>query len=310
MDKEEYKKVIASLPQEEKSYFQKWFVSEQDTIDWDVYRSKGYKNVIKTKKIVEDHALKVTGKPKQLNLAFMPVKLARTSPFFPMSRKDMKDRPIFNEVVMENAWGKITVSGVKLSIYDESVLLAVLSLSRQHRHHLINTTYTELCHTMNINKGTTQYNSISQSLKRLTGTVVNTELYEQKDGKKTIIEDIAGTMINHVRQQPQSTKVEIDVSPYFLALYGANLTTSINLDERSKLKGDITKAIYRFLQTHEAGAIPFGMLTFCKGINLETEQPLAEIRKKLRSALTELCAQGHIKKGWKIDNSDRIFIPR
>lgn len=219
----------------------------------------------------------------------MPVKLARTSPFFPMSRRDMQIRPIFNEVVMENSWGKITVSGQKLSIHDESVLLAVLSLARQARHHLIKTTYAEMCRTMNINKGTSQYKSISKSLKRLAGTVVNTELYEQEEKKKTVVEDIIGTMISHVRQQPKSTKIEIDVSPYFLSLYGANLTTSIDLDERAKLKGDITKPIYRFLQTHEPGAVPFGLLTFCKGINLDTEQPLAEIRKKLRKALAELC---------------------
>jgi hypothetical protein len=115
----------------------------------------------------------------------MPVKLARTSPFFPMSRRDMQIRPIFNEVVMENSWGKITVSGQKLSIHDESVLLAVLSLARQARHHLIKTTYAEMCRTMNINKGTSQYKSISKSLKRLAGTVVNTELYEQEEKNKT-----------------------------------------------------------------------------------------------------------------------------
>lgn len=310
MDKKEYDEMLPSIPEEQKGHFQKWYVAEQDTIDWEVYQSKGYRNVIKVKKIVEDHALKITGKPKQLNLAFMPVKLARTSPFFPMSRKDMSVRPIFNEVVMENSWGKITVSGQKLSIYDESVLLAVLSLARQCGQHLIKTTYAEMCRTMNIKKGTNPYKSIRQSLKRLTGTTVNTELYEQENNKKVVVEDIIGPMITHVRQQPKATKVEIDVSPYFLSLYGVNLTTSIDLDERAKLKGDITKAIYRFLQTHQPGAVPFGLLTFCKGINLDTEQPLAEIRKKLRKALAELCKQGHIKKGWKIDKSDRVHLPR
>lgn len=310
MDKKEFNELLPTIPQDKRHHFLKWFTSEQDTIDWDVYKSKGYRNALKVKKVVEDHALKVTGQPKQLNLAFMPVKLARTSPFFPMSRKDMRTRPIFNEVIMENAWGKITVSGQKLSIYDESVLLAVLSLTRQQRNHMVKTNYAELCRTMNISKGTTQYKSISKSLKRLAGTVVNTELYEQEGKEKTIIEDIIGTMITNVRQQPKSTKVEIDINPYFLSLYGANLTTSINLDERAKLKGDITKAIYRFLQTHKPGAVPFGLLTFCKGINLDTEQPTAEIRKKLRKALAELCRQGHIKKGWKLDKSDRVHLPR
>ena len=83
MNKEEFDKALATIPTEEVGHFQKWYVAFQDTVEWEQFKSEGYRHVAEVVKDVEKHVTKVMGKPKQLKLAFMPMELARTSPFFP-----------------------------------------------------------------------------------------------------------------------------------------------------------------------------------------------------------------------------------
>ena len=47
---------------------------------------------------------------EQLPLSFMPTPMTRTSPFFPMSKKAMADRP-FEQLKWETSWGQMSVSG-------------------------------------------------------------------------------------------------------------------------------------------------------------------------------------------------------
>lgn len=308
MNKNEFDKLLPTLPSDEKKAFTEWYAAHQDVVSWEVFKSQGYRHVQNLKKEVEAHVTKVTGKPKQLQLAFMPTKIARTSPFFPMSKKEMAQRPTYNQFVIENRWGRITISGPRLSIYDESVLLALLLLAKRHKSHRFQTTYSVLCEEMKVSRGANTYKAIGMSLKRLAGAVVDTELYESEQDKK-VIESITGVMVTHVRQQEKTSKVEVEISSYFLSLYGANLTTSLDLELRAKLKGDNAKALYRFLQTHQPSKIPFGLLTLCHGININTELPLPEIRRQIRGAMNELKKHRYILSG-VIDKSDNVYISR
>ena len=310
MDKAEFDKVLVSLSQEEKSYFHTWYVAYQDDVSWEQFKSKGYQHVVKVKKEVEAHVLKVTGRPKQLKLAFMPTDMTRTSPFFPMSRKEMKNRELYQDFVIENSWGRITFSGPQLSVSDETVLLALCFLAKKYKSDYFQTTYAELCRLMGVNRGKNTYKAIESTLKRLTRAVVDTDLYEPDNNKQEITRSISGAILSQADQQIKSSKIDITLSPYFLSLYAVNLTTSLNIDERAKLKGDTAKALYRFLQSHAPSSVPFGLMTLCHGINLNVKQPTFEIRKQIRAALKELCRQGHVKKGWKIDKSDNVHIPR
>lgn len=308
MELSEYNELLPTLPREEQRAFQTWFIEHQEIISWEKFKTQRYQNVVTVKQDIEKHVAEITGKPKQLQLAFMPTEMARTSPFFPMGRKDMKDRPIYQNFVIENSWGRITISGPKLSIYDESVLLALLILAKRHKNERFQTSYAELCDLMNVARGANPYRAIRDSLKRLAGAVVDTELYASIS-KKKVVESVTGVMVTHVRQQEKTSSVEVEISPYFLALYGANLATALDVEKRSKLKGDTAKALYRFIETHRQSHVPFGLLTLCHGINVNTEQPLFEIRRQIRIALAELKKQGHIKY-WKIDRSDNVHITR
>lgn len=305
-----YELGLAKVKPDERSHYMKWWAAFQDMVTWEDFQKQGYQHLSNIVEEVHEHILKAQGKPEQLKLAFMPKEIARTSPFFPMKRSDMADRPLYKDFVIENRWGTITVSGPKLSINDESVLLAVLFLAKKHKTERFSSNYNEVCQIMGVSRGKNSYTAIADSLSRLAKSIVETNLYDAANSnKRTIVRSITGAIISNVDQQPQSTTVNISLNPYFLALYGANMTTGINLDKRAKLKGDVAKALYRFLETHSGGGVPFGLITLCNAINLNTDQPKAEIRKVIRKSLAELQKQGNVKR-WKIDKKDLVHIFR
>lgn len=309
MDQAEYNKLLPAIPTEERQAFQAWFIEHQDFVTWEQFKSQGYKQVAAVKEDIEKHILAVTGKPQQLKLAFMPNEMARTSPFFPMSRSEMKDRPLYQDFVIENRWGRISITGPRLSIGDESVLLALLVLAKRHKNDKFKTSCAELCEIMGITRGKNQYAAISATLDRLTSAAINTELFKAGSEKKEVTRWIKGTILSNVDFETESSKVGVTLNPYFLGLYAANLTTSLDVIERSKLKGDTAKALYRFIQTHKPGPVPFGLLTLCLGINLNVDQPLFEVRRQIKTAIAELKKHGHIKSG-RIDKSDNVHLSR
>jgi hypothetical protein len=309
MDMVEYNKLLPEIPAKERKAFQAWFVEHQDFVTWEQFKKQGYQRVVEVKEDIEKHILQVTGKPQQLKLAFMPNEMARTSPFFPMSRAEMKDRPLYQDFIIENRWGRISITGPRLSIGDESVLLALLVLAKRHKNDKFKTSCAELCEVMGITRGKNQYAAISVTLDRLVSAAINTELYKTESEKKEIARWIKGTILSNVDFETETGKIEVTLNPYFLGLYAANLTTSLDVSERSKLKGDTSKAMYRFIQTHKPGAVPFGLLTLSLGLNLNVDQPLFELRRQIRTAISELKKHGHIKDG-KIDKSDNVHFIR
>ena len=307
MDLQEYNNLRPTLPPKERRSFQVWFVEYQDFVTWEKFKSQGYRHVMTVKEDIEKHILETTGKPQQLKLAFMPTTMARTSPFFPMGKQEMKDRPAYRDFVIENSWGKIIFSGPKLSIYDESVLLGLLVLAKKHKADRFTTTYAELCEVMSVERGGVQYQSISEALIRLAKSTIETILTSGKN--KAAISSFTGAILSQINQDFKTKKVSVFINHHFLALYGVNLTTFLDVGERAKLKGDTAKALYRFIQTHKPGPVPFGLLTLCLGININTEQPLTEIRRQVKTAIAELKKNGHIKNG-TIDKSDMVKITR
>ena len=308
--KNEYELILQGLTGHEKAHCQRWYIEFSDYVTWEDYKKKGYQHLAEVVEEVQNHILKATGKPQQLKLAFMPTEIARTSPFFPMSRANMKQRLIYTNFVIDNKWGTIKVSGPQLSISDESVLLAVLFLAKKYKADKFGTDYAELCKIMGIERGNNTYKAIADSLERLTMSIVNTKLFDTENlEKREVVRSVSGAILSNVDQKQKATTVEISLNPYFLALYGANLTTGIDLERRSKIKGDISKALYRFLETHKGGGVPYGLLTLCQAINLNTEQRVSDIRKIIRKAFAELQRQGIIKR-WKMDKNDLIHLSR
>lgn len=307
MNQQEFDELLPAIPREHHRAFTAWFVEYQDIISWDKFKDQGYKPAEIARKDIEQHITKTTGNPKQLQLSFMPTSMGRTSPFFVMNKKDMTVRTMYQDFVIENPWGKITVSGPRLSIFDESVLLALLALAKKHKSVVFSTSYSEICEQMDVSRGGGQYISIRDSISRLRKT--STETLLTKGKQKEEVKSFAGSILNQVDQDFVKKKIDVSLNPHFLILYGANLTTSLNMEERAKLKGDATKAMYRFLQTHSPSSHRFHLITLAHAVNIDVDQPLKTIRKQLRASLAELRKYGHVYR-WSIDKNDNVNINR
>ena len=309
MELKEYNELLPTLPPEEKQALQLWFIEYQDRLSWETFKGQGYRDNAVIKADIEAHILEATGKPQQLKLAFMPTAMARTSPFFVMGVAEKKERPVFQDLVIENAWGRITVSGPKLSIHDETILLALLVLAKKHKADRFKTSCAEICSITGINRGKNQYTAIIAAVKRLVQATVDTQLFKAGSPKKEIVRSVIGHFLDEADTESESGKISVRINSLFLTIYAANLTTSIDVTERSMLRSDTGKALYRFIRTHAPGPVPFGLLTICHGIGLDTDQPLTEIRRQIKAAIAELKRHGFLKGGF-VDKSDRVFLTR
>jgi hypothetical protein len=103
-----------------KRVIEKGGLPTQDDVDTWEQSMQEFKT--KTKK----HIQKYSGVPtKQGKLSFMPTDMTRTSPFFPIAKQDMKNRGLVG-IKWETSWSRGRMSGIKLSIYDETVFYALL----------------------------------------------------------------------------------------------------------------------------------------------------------------------------------------
>ena len=74
------------------------------------------------------------------------------------------------------------------------------------------------------------------------------------------------------------------------------LITNINLEFRTKLKGDITKALYRFFRSQKGMTYECHLLTLCKAINLDVTVETFRLRARIKKGFTELKKAGYLKK--------------
>lgn len=309
MNQQEFNELLPAIPVEEKKAFHRWYIEHQDVVSWEEFKAQGYRYAVQLKQEIEAHAEKVTGKPQQLQLAFMPNTMARTSPFFVMGRSEMTNRPEYRDLVIENAWGRITFSGPKLGIHDESVLLALLVLAKKHKTGEFKTSLAEMCETMNISRGKNTYIAVSASLKRLTKATIDTELFKD-DGSKKVARWVIGHIVDEADFETEAGKIRVRMSPSFLTIYANHMATGIDVEARSKLTRDVSRAVFRFVATHDlSGRVPLHLMTIAAGINLDLEQPAKEIRRQLKLAFAELKKAGHLS-AWKTDKNDLVFLTK
>ena len=90
--------------------------------------------------------------------------MTRVSPFFPMSKREMKNRP-FEKLSWETSWGRMVISGEKLSVYDETVLLATLLLLKKYKAGTsFTTTRHEVCRVVGVTPAKIQCLLFAQSV--------------------------------------------------------------------------------------------------------------------------------------------------
>jgi len=247
---------------------------------------------------------------EQLSLfSFMPTSMTRTSPFFPMSRQQMKDRTP-EKLTFPTAWGEVSFKGERLSVYDESILLNLLRLSSvKHQSAEFLTTQHEICRLMGVAPGKNPYNAIWNSIERMTETNIKLKIYSGTGRNRKLSKEMSGSIISFAGRDHKTGKLKVVLNPYFIETYAEGLLTNIDLKFRTSLSGDITKSLYRFFQSqrplYDQGKYTVSLLKLCTAINL-TGEPF-RLRSRIRAGLKELKKNGYFYR-YQIDKNDLVSV--
>jgi hypothetical protein len=171
-------------------------------------------------------------------MSWLPTETARASFFSPIADQDLKGQ--FTEVIFKSSWGEVKVCGPPLNIVDEGVFLALLYLVKQSKKPRIKVNYKAICEVLGITYQTRNRTKIQNSIVKLSITSL---VYSMKGGHSSV-----KRILNDASGDREFAIVEID--PWFFSKYLINEITTINMDFRRDLKGDVTKCLYRFLNSH------------------------------------------------------------
>ena len=267
-------------------------------------------------------------KPQQMWMpcAPMPTDMCRVSPFFPMSKTDMKERPFIEDMLItSNSWGEIKYSGPKLSTYEEDVLLAVLALLDSKKNRYTEqvegkSTYTyrgpllpvlRLMGYKGKSYGKSDYKHVEKALRRMLSAVIRMEIFgHTARGKRKVKSWDMTNILSYAKWDEEKKELHVCVNPYFFEQYIAGTVTLIDVLERQKLKSPIAKSLMRFMQSHRGekwGAAHF--LTLARTLNLDLEQPPREIRRLLKGAIDGLLKSGWLSAGG-FESKDMVSLTR
>jgi len=107
---------------------------------------------------------------------------------------------------------------------------------------------------------------------------------------------MTNTILGGAVEDEETGKLLITVNPHFLEMYAESLVTNINLKLRASLKGDISKALYRFYRSQRGMTYECHLLTLCRVINLNIDMELFRLRARIRTGLRELKKAGYLKR--------------
>jgi hypothetical protein len=298
--------IRAKLEKVGKQLEAKGFFSSDAEIE--AWQSQRVKRVISSAvSEVKEHISKQPMAHEQMLFSFMPTQMTRTTPFYPMGKREMKDRPT-ETLEWETSWGRIAISGERLAVYDETILLSLLLLVRKHRSEIFDTTQYELCKLTNVKPATNTYNAIWKSIRRLSQTHIDLEVWEGKGKKRKPMTEMSGTIITWIKRNRKTGKLQIALNPYFIEMYAESFVTNIDLKFRSDLKGDISKSLYRFYEGQRDNRYSIHILKLATAINLNLNLPTNELRKTIRKGLRELRARGYLERWTLPTKSDLVTV--
>jgi hypothetical protein len=258
------------------------------------------------------------GQPEQLIFSFLPHQLAKTSIFFPLSDRELKEENRrIHRLEHNTAWGKIIIEGIKLAIFEEDILLALLYLAKDHTQkdgdgrYALKIRMPEVAKILYQNKSYTKttYQRIDKALAHFGlvrfEIIVNTLQKKERafEEKKT---SINGILSGHT-YLPASQELTIYWNDRFFAYFLESMISNINLTLRRQLKKDGSKALLRFLSTHSKPD-RMHILTVLNAINYNTEQPMFRLRSHLKAFAAELKQHGVLGPKTKIFNDDTIYF--
>lgn len=258
-------------------------------------------------------ALIAQAAPHQVVLPFspMPTDLCRCSPFFPLNQKQLSQRDYVNDLIItKSAWGEITYTGQRLSVYDEDVLLAILAVLNNKRlrqdaeiegapTYKYNGSILPILKVMGYDKpNSSHYNRVRQSLKRMTATGIEIKINGKRRGKSYVRITDNVNMISRYKWDEDKKDLLVIINPFFYENYLAGTCTYLDMSKRSKLRSPIAKSLMRFVESHREDEWAGHVLTLAATLNMDiSHQELIETRRRLRSAIQDLVKEGILVPG-------------
>lgn len=261
--------------------------------------------------------LKKPVRPEQQVFSFLPHQLAKTSIFFPMSDRELnEENRRITKIDHETNWGKVTIEGFKLAIYEEDIFLALLSLAKgkTQMDGGSPTFKTSMYEITNLLYGSSSYTE--KTYQRIERTLEHFQLVRfaltigewKKSGKERLKREqtiSVGNIVQSYKYFEESKALHIKFNPEFFAYFLESMLTNINFSVRRHLKKDGSKALLRFLCAHTAPG-RMHISTVLNAINYNTNQPMAELRRRFKSFLIELKKEGVLGKKTQLFMDDTV----
>ena len=256
--------------------------------------------------------------PEEIVYSFLPHEMAKIPIFFPMSDKELKtDRRLLHTMTTESKWGMAEIRGIKLSLFEEDVLLALIRMAKDdlkptNKELVLDTSLAKIVRFLFGKKGygNGSYKSISGSLKNL--GLIGFTLYiyaasENGFGKKVSREISVSAIIPHYNIDHTTGRVVIKFNPDFFSYLSESSLTNINFTLRRRLKKSGSKALIRFLSTHR-NLSRLNLLTVLNAINFNVKQPKFALRRYLKECFNELKKVGVLGPKAKLYPDDTVFF--
>lgn len=215
--------------------------------------------------LLEEHEEDVFKVFSELNISEqLPELFLQLSPFKP--NKPGPKAKYIEEIIMQNSFGSVVLNGTELTVFDEDVLLAIISTKKQivGGDYYFNTSLREISNLIGTtwrgakfdNEGNLKGNStpkqILQSINRLWSAGLTINVYKQKQAHNIrLITYYANPLLdeNLVKHYIPGVKdqIKVKISKEFLYFYHIFKKFTIKLEDRIKINHILGKAIYRYL---------------------------------------------------------------
>jgi hypothetical protein len=241
--------------------------------------------------------------------SFMPTLMTRVSPFHFRNRNRLKEWPLVRlDSGNRDSWGQMSVVGELLVIFDETVLLCLLSLMNQTGSDVFETRLGDICDLSLMKRTQANFTAIWKSVQRLAGTRIDLNLQKGKGKSHRTVKAMTGSIFSYGDLDKETGALRVVINPYFLEMYADSFVTNIDLQFRASLKSDVSKAFYRYYQGQLGSTHETDLARLARAVNLPAEATGA-LSAKIRPGLRELEKKGYLK-GFEISPQGAVSIEK
>lgn len=215
--------------------------------------------------LLEEHEDDVFRVFSELNIAEqLPELFLQLSPFKP--NKPGPKAKYIEEIIMQNSFGSVVLSGTELTVFDEDVLLAIISAKKQ----IVGGDYYFITSLREISTligatwrgakfddsgeliGNSTPKQILQSIHRLWSAGLTINVYKEKQAHNIrLVTYYANPLLDENNNKKYSAgikdQIKVKISKEFLYFYHIFKKFTIKLEDRIKINHILGKAIYRYL---------------------------------------------------------------